>query len=106
MHKAQSPAAAQATGKQDELRAGDADKQKHQQQMTEARPPGYNFAAIEAKWRARWKESRLYQVDLQHASQPYYNLMMFPYPSAEGLHVGNVYSYVGSDVHGRFRAMQ
>ncbi|HET8845440.1 MAG TPA: leucine--tRNA ligase, partial [Ktedonobacteraceae bacterium] len=34
------------------------------------------------------------------------NLMMFPYPSAEGLHVGNMYSYVGSDIHGRWMAMQ
>src|SRR5690348_3038594 len=32
--------------------------------------------------------------------------MMFPYPSAEGLHVGNMYSYIGSDVHGRFQAMR
>jgi len=32
--------------------------------------------------------------------------MMFPYPSAEGLHVGNMYSYIGSDIHGRWKAMQ
>src|SRR5579875_1862332 len=54
----------------------------------QARVPGYDFAAIEAKWRARWEEQRLYQVDLKAAPRPYYNLMMFPYPSAEGLHVG------------------
>ena len=54
----------------------------------------------------RWEEQKLYQVDLRHARRPYYNLMMFPYPSAEGLHVGNVYSYTGSDIHGRWMAMQ
>ena len=32
--------------------------------------------------------------------------MMFPYPSAEGLHVGNVFAFVGSDIHGRFRRLQ
>ena len=32
--------------------------------------------------------------------------MMFPYPSAEGLHVGNMYAYIGSDIHGRWMAMQ
>jgi len=45
-------------------------------------------------------------VDLKGAKKPYYNLMMFPYPSAEGLHVGNVYAFTGSDIHGRFRRMQ
>ncbi|MGZ3675533.1 MAG: class I tRNA ligase family protein, partial [Ktedonobacterales bacterium] len=65
----------------------------------------YDVAAVEAKWRDRWERTRIYQVDLQRAKRPYYNLMMFPYPSAEGLHVGNMYSYVGSDVHGRWKAM-
>ncbi|HKV00768.1 MAG TPA: class I tRNA ligase family protein, partial [Ktedonobacteraceae bacterium] len=73
---------------------------------TQARPPKYDFHAFESKWRARWEEQKLYQVDLHGARRPYYNLMMFPYPSAEGLHVGNVYSYVGSDIHGRWMAMQ
>src|SRR6266571_3503801 len=78
--------------------------QKHQ--IAHSRPPKYDFAAFELKWRTRWEEQKLYQVDLYRARRPYYNLMMFPYPSAEGLHVGNVYSYVGSDVHGRWVAMQ
>jgi leucyl-tRNA synthetase len=76
------------------------------QQIAHVRAPKYDFAAIEAKWRTTWEERKLYQVDLQHAQKPYYNLMMFPYPSAEGLHVGNVYAYVGSDIHGRWMAMQ
>src|ERR1700736_5046100 len=75
-------------------------------QIKQARVPKYDFTAIEALWRARWEQQKLYQVDLQRARRPYYNLMMFPYPSAEGLHVGNVYSYVGSDIHGRWMAMQ
>src|SRR6266700_2859096 len=74
--------------------------------LARVRPPRYDFATFEAKWRERWERERLYQVDLYHARRPYYNLMMFPYPSAEGLHVGNMYSYVGSDIHGRWMAMQ
>ena len=31
--------------------------------------------------------------------------MMFPYPSAEGLHVGNMYAFVGADIYGRWQAM-
>src|SRR5437667_3298519 len=74
--------------------------------LTRVRPPRYDFATFEAKWRERWEREKRYQVDLSHARRPYYNLMMFPYPSAEGLHVGNVYAYVGSDIHGRWMAMQ
>ena len=57
-----------------------------------ARGPSYDVRAIEAKWRERWEASGLYHADLRAAKRPYYNLMMFPYPSAEGLHVGNMYS--------------
>src|SRR5256884_9877609 len=78
--------------------------QKHQ--IAQIHPPKFDFATFESKWRTRWEEQKLYQVDLYHARRPYYNLMMFPYPSAEGLHVGNMYSYVGSDIHGRWMAMQ
>jgi len=74
--------------------------------LARVRPPRYDFMAFEAYWAERWEQEKLYQVDLTHASRPYYNLMMFPYPSAEGLHVGNMYSYVGSDIHGRWMAMQ
>jgi leucyl-tRNA synthetase len=66
----------------------------------------YDPHAIEARWRARWEERCTNAVDLDTASRPYYNLMMFPYPSAEGLHVGNVFAFVGSDIHGRFRRLQ
>src|SRR5262249_24768497 len=59
---------------------------------------------IEAHWQRVWQETGLYEVDLQHAKRPFYNLLMFPYPSAEGLHVGNVYAYTGGDVFGRFMA--
>jgi leucyl-tRNA synthetase len=31
---------------------------------------------------------------------------MFPYPSAEGLHVGNMFAFTGSDVFGRFKRLQ
>lgn len=58
--------------------------------------------AIEAKWTKHWMETGAFQPDLKGAKKPYYNLMMFPYPSAEGLHVGNVFAFVGSDIHARF----
>ena len=66
----------------------------------------YDPKAIERKWQERWQESGIYEVDLRNARNPYYNLMMFPYPSAEGLHVGNVYAFTGADIHGRYKAMR
>jgi leucyl-tRNA synthetase len=66
----------------------------------------YDPAAVESKWQRLWEERGTNRVDLRAAERPYYNLMMFPYPSAEGLHVGNVFAFVGSDIHGRFRRLQ
>ena len=66
----------------------------------------FDFARVEEKWRRRWGQERLYEADIRGARHPFYNLMMFPYPSAEGLHIGNMYAYIGSDVQGRFQAMR
>jgi leucyl-tRNA synthetase len=68
--------------------------------------PQYNFAKIEKKWQKTWQEKKTYEVDIEGAKKPFYNLMMFPYPSAEGLHVGGVYTYTGVDAFGRFKKMQ
>jgi len=66
----------------------------------------YNHKKIEKRWQEKWKKEKLYQVDLGKAKKPFYNLMMFPYPSAEGLHVGNMYAFVHSDTYGRFKRLQ
>ena len=66
----------------------------------------YDPAVVEAKWQERWAERRTNSVDIHAAERPYFNLMMFPYPSAEGLHVGNVFAFVGADIHGRFCRLQ
>ena len=65
----------------------------------------YRPDQVEAKWRARWAERGTNQPDLDHPTRPFYNLMMFPYPSAEGLHVGNMFAFTGSDVYGRFKRL-
>jgi len=66
----------------------------------------YDPEAVEAKWQRLWMERGTNAADIHGANRPYFNLMMYPYPSAEGLHVGNVFAFVGSDVHGRFRRLQ
>ncbi len=66
----------------------------------------YDPAAVEKKWQQRWEENKVNEIDLGAATDPYYVLMMFPYPSAEGLHVGNVYAFTGADVHGRHQRLR
>jgi leucyl-tRNA synthetase len=66
----------------------------------------YDHAAVEAKWRQRWAEEQTYKADLDTPRRPFYNLMMFPYPSAEGLHVGHAFTFSGADAYGRFQRMQ
>lgn len=74
--------------------------------MTGAPADPYRPDVVEAKWQARWAERGTNKVDLDRAARPFFNLMMFPYPSAEGLHVGNMYAFTGSDVFGRFQRLQ
>jgi leucyl-tRNA synthetase len=66
----------------------------------------YDAHEIEARWRHAWEEAALYRTDLDRAPNPYYNLMEFPYPSGEGLHVGHFYSFGGADSYGRYQRMR
>ncbi|MBI3577367.1 leucine--tRNA ligase [Candidatus Gottesmanbacteria bacterium] len=66
----------------------------------------FDHKSAEAKWEEVWQRAGLDLTDIRRAKQPFYNLMMFPYPSAEGLHVGNMYAFTGSDIYGRFKRME
>lgn len=70
------------------------------------KPSAYKPSEIESKWQAIWEKEKIYSPNLDTAKNPFYNLMMFPYPSAEGMHVGNMYAFTGADVYGRFQRMQ
>ena len=61
----------------------------------------YDFVEVEARWQARWDAE-----PPAPAGERFYNLVEFPYPSAEGLHVGHVMTYCGADVVGRYRRMR
>jgi len=68
----------------------------------------YDPVEVEARWRARWRADRLLEVDVERidAQAKLYNLVEFPYPSAEGLHVGHAYTYTGADTWGRWQRMR
>ena len=67
--------------------------------------PSYDPAAVEARWQERWTREHANEPDLDRPERPFYNLMMFPYPSAEGLHVGNMFAFTGADIYGRFKRL-
>ena len=69
-------------------------------------PTAYDPERVEAAWQARWTARGTNGLDLAAAARPFYNLMMFPYPSAEGLHVGNVFAFVGTDIYGRYQRLR
>jgi leucyl-tRNA synthetase len=65
--------------------------------------PAYDPAKVEATWQHRWAEQGTNSPELWQGADPYYQLMMFPYPSGEGLHIGNLFAFTGADIHGRFQ---
>ena len=66
----------------------------------------FNHQKVESKWQKLWEEIGTYTPDIVKAKKAFYNLWMFPYPSAEGLHAGHAFSSTGSDVYGRFMKMK
>ncbi|HMS91922.1 MAG TPA: leucine--tRNA ligase [Candidatus Saccharibacteria bacterium] len=64
----------------------------------------YNPKEIEPKWQAIWEESKIYKTP-EDPKKPFYNLVMFPYPSGD-LHVGHWYNFAPADTLGRFARMQ
>jgi leucyl-tRNA synthetase len=68
---------------------------------------GYDARAQESRWLQAWRERPPAKFDVASAdpARKFYNLVEFPYPSAEGLHVGHVYTYCGADALGRYLTM-
>src|SRR5690606_30021784 len=76
------------------------------------RTTSYYPAEVERRWQRVWEEEgtnsfteeELRRIGREDAG--FYNLMMFPYPSAEGLHVGNIYAFTGADIYGRYQRLR
>jgi len=68
--------------------------------------PVYDPAAIESKWQRIWREHKTNETDVKGAKKPFYALMMFPYPSSEGLHVGNLFAFTGNDIYARYQRLR
>jgi leucyl-tRNA synthetase len=67
----------------------------------------YRFSEIEKKWHRFWEEHRTFSAkDCDPTRPKYYVLDMFPYPSAQGLHVGHPEGYTASDIIARYKRMK
>jgi len=67
----------------------------------------YNFNEIEKKWQKYWENNKTFAaVDGDRSKPKYYVLDMFPYPSAQGLHVGHPEGYTASDIIARYKRMK
>jgi len=69
--------------------------------------PIYNPPENEQKWQKRWEDAKLYTTNLEDFSKKkYFNLVMFPYPSGDKLHIGHWYNYAPADSWGRYMRMK
>ncbi|MBU0767291.1 leucine--tRNA ligase [Patescibacteria group bacterium] len=68
-------------------------------------PAEYEPTSIEAKWQKKWEEAKVFEVDFKKAKNPYYGLVMYPYPSGDKLHVGHWYNFGPADSYYRFQKM-
>lgn len=72
----------------------------------------YNPAVVEPKWQEYWETNKTFAAPRLPSDAPNnpdgkkaYILDMFPYPSAQGLHVGHPEGYTATDVFSRFTRM-
>jgi len=66
----------------------------------------YNFNEIEKKWQNYWEANKTFAAKDNDPKPKYYVLDMFPYPSAQGLHVGHPEGYTASDIVARYKRMK
>ncbi|MCA9349977.1 leucine--tRNA ligase, partial [Candidatus Saccharibacteria bacterium] len=64
----------------------------------------YSPIELEKKWQKIWEETEIYQTPVD-PKNPYYCLVMFPYPSGN-LHVGHWYNFALADSLARYKKMQ
>lgn len=67
----------------------------------------YPFARVEPKWQERWVREKTFRTpDDVAGRKKNYILVMFPYPSGAGLHVGHPESYTAADILARYKRMR
>ena len=66
----------------------------------------YNYTEIEKKWQDIWDEKGTFYATEDYSKPKFFGLVEFPYPSAQGLHVGHPRSYTALDIVARKKRLQ
>ena len=66
----------------------------------------YDFTAIEKKWQDKWLEEKPFAAVTGADKEKFFGLIEFPYPSAQGLHVGHARPFTAMDIICRKKRMQ
>ncbi|MBE6750660.1 MAG: leucine--tRNA ligase [Ruminococcaceae bacterium] len=66
----------------------------------------YNYTDIEKKWQKIWDDNNTFAAKNDYTLPKFYGLVEFPYPSAQGLHVGHPRSYTAIDIVARKKRLQ
>ena len=66
----------------------------------------YDYTAIEKKWQKIWDDEGTFCATTDYSKPKFYGLVEFPYPSAQGLHVGHPRSYTALDIVARKKRLQ
>ncbi len=65
----------------------------------------YDPSSFEPTWQAYWDEHQTFRTPTDTDRPKFYGLVMFPYPSGAGLHVGHPESYTAVDIICRYKRM-
>ncbi len=66
----------------------------------------YDYRSIEKKWQQVWDDNHTFEAKNDYTLPKFYGLVEFPYPSAQGLHVGHPRSYTAIDIVARKKRLQ
>ncbi len=68
--------------------------------------PRYAPKSVEPKWQEHWLQNKTFKAEMTPGKPKFYALDMFPYPSANGLHVGHPEGYTATDIVCRYKRMR